>query len=358
MRKIMSFIAITALLFACSKTESIVPSDQESAFKKGKPTLIVTTDAATYILPFGATLGGSVSKSGGGNKVTERGVCYGLSVDPTIDGDGDVAVPSGSGSGTFTCILPGLAEGTLYYARAYANKSKKGIITTTYGNEVTFTTADAVYGLFTDNDGNEYTTILIGEQEWMMENLKTTKYRNGDDISFVEGDGTDWANLSTGAYCNYGNNINNVDTYGRLYNWFAVNDGRNIAPAEWHVPTEDDYRTLMNYVGGSNVTGIKLKEEGNVHWLTQPWYGDVGGDNSSGFTALPGGCRNIWGGSGSSFNYKNDRGNWWTADAQGPDDALYIYLQSSSAWIWGIGYGTGMQDNDRRSGHSVRLIKD
>ena len=107
MKKILSFIAITALLFACSKTESILPSDQESALEKGKPTLTVTTDAASYILPFGATSGGSVSSSGGGNKVTERGICFSTDPEPTIDDVEDVTVPSGSGSGTFTCILPG-----------------------------------------------------------------------------------------------------------------------------------------------------------------------------------------------------------------------------------------------------------
>ena len=345
MKKILSCFAITLLLFACSKNEQPLPLDQQSSLKKGKPKT-VTTDEASYILPFGATSGGVVN----GN-VIERGVCYNITGTPTIE---DSIVPSGSGSGTFTSILSWLDGNTTYYVRAYANKTKKGTTTTTYGNEVSFTTQEAIYGTVTDIDGNEYNTIQIGTQIWMMENLKTTKYRNGIDISHVGGDGTEWATLSTGAYCNYNNNEDVVGTYGRLYNWFAVDDESNIAPVGWHVPTEAEYRILMNYVGGPNVTGLRLKEAGSDPWFNQP---PDAGDNGSGFTALPGGCRNIWGGSGSSFNYKNDRGNWWTADAQGPDDAQYMYLQSSSAWIWGIWYGTGMQDNDKRSGHSVRCVE-
>lgn len=368
MKKFISIIAITALFFSCSKTD-ITPTEASEiagSYKAkggngnggggngGGGGQSVTTDEATYILPFGATSGGEVPSSGGGNNVTERGVCYSTSPNPTID---DETVVSGSGSGIFTSILPGLDGGTIYYARAYANKNKKGIIIPTYGNEVSFTTPEPIYGTVTDIDGNTYTTIEIGTQVWMMENLKTTTYRDGTIIPNVT-DEVEWTGLSSGAYCNYGNYEANVATYGRLYNWYAIDDAHNIAPEGWHVPTEDEYKILMNYIGGPNVTGIKLKEAGNVHWVNQPWYGNVGGDNSSGFTALPGGCRNMWGGSGSSFNYKNDRGNWWTASELGADNAQYMYLQSSSAWIWGIWYNTGMNDRDKRSGHSVRCVKD
>ena len=147
MKKIISCFAIAVMLFACSKEESPVPSDQASSFKKGGGgggALTVTTDVASYILPFGATSGGSVSSSGGGKNVTERGVCYSTSPNPTIV---DFTVPSGSSSGTFTSILSGLNGNTAYYTRAYANKTKKGTTTTTYGNEVSFTTSDPIYSI-------------------------------------------------------------------------------------------------------------------------------------------------------------------------------------------------------------------
>ena len=160
MKKIISFIAITALLFACSKTDITSTEDLEAeATEKAKgghggggggggPT--VTTDEASYILPFGATSGGVVK----GNMI-EMGVCYNTTGTPTI---ADSIVSSGSGSGTFTSILSWLDDNTTYYVRAYATK-KKG---TTYGNEVSFTTPMAIYGTVDDIDGNTYTTIEIG----------------------------------------------------------------------------------------------------------------------------------------------------------------------------------------------------
>ncbi|MBI4645984.1 MAG: fibrobacter succinogenes major paralogous domain-containing protein [Bacteroidia bacterium] len=105
----------------------------------------------------------------------------------------------------------------------------------------------------TDIDGNIYNTIIIGTQEWMQENLKVIHYRNGDAIPDVTGD-TQWSNLSTGAYCNYNNNESNALIYGRLYNWYAVADSRNICPAGWHTPTDAEWTTLTDYLGGFNIT--------------------------------------------------------------------------------------------------------
>ena len=371
MKKTLSFIAITALLFACSKTD-ITPGEYSEAVAAekakggngggnggggGGSSLVVTTDEASYILPFGATSGGSVSSSGGGNKVTERGVCFSTDPNPTID---DVTIASGSGSGTFSSILPGLADGTLYYARAYANKTKNGNISTTYGNEVSFTTPLAVYGSVTDIDGNTYTTIEIGTQVWMMENLKTTKYRNGDVIPNVTDD-VSWAGQSSGAYCNFDNNVNNVADYGRLYNWYAVDDSRNIAPAGWHVPTTEEWRTLVNYVGGGTnyYAGGKLKEAGYAHWDPYTYTSGLEGNNSSGFTALGGGERTIYSTGTVVFRYWRHRGNLWTANSSGGDNADFIYLQYNSTGFWGsIGLGQGSDNHDKRCGYSVRLVKD
>jgi uncharacterized protein (TIGR02145 family) len=165
-------------------------------------------------------------------------------------------------------------------------------------------------GTVTDIDGNVYQTVTIGGQEWMAENLKVIHYCNGDSIPNVTDAGV-WTSLTTGAFCEYNNNVNNVATYGRLYNWYSVNDSRNIAPAGWHVPSDADWKQLEMTLGMSqsqaDATGIrdttegaKMKEAGTTHWLTP----NTGATNESGFSALPGGYR--------YFNYGTymDMGNY------------------------------------------------
>ena len=111
----------------------------------------------------------------------------------------------------------------------------------------------------TDIDGNEYETVEIGEQVWMAENLKVTHYNDGTEIPTGYSD-DDWAGLSTGAYAVYDDNESNADTYGYLYNWYAVDDDREVCPASWHVPTDGEYTALSDYLGGTSVAGGKLKE--------------------------------------------------------------------------------------------------
>ena len=369
MKKFIGFIAITALLFACSKTD-ITPTEDSLAVATekakggngggggggGGPEMTVTTYEASYVLPFGATCGGEVSSSGGGDKVTERGVCFSTDPDPTID---DVTVPSGSGSGTFTCLLSGLLDNTTYYVRAYANKTKKGVITTTYGEELSFTTSEAIYGTVTDIDGNTYTTIEIGTQVWMIENLKTTKYRDGTLIPNVT-DAADWADLSTGAYCDYDNDPDNSDTYGRLYNGYAVDDSRNIAPEGWHVATGDDVQTLIHYVSGTNPimngTGARLKEVGTDHWQSPNTYAD----NSSAFTALPGGFRMVL---PTAFEYLETQGRWWTSDPSGEGNLKYYWMGYNHDRFMGSFSGDSYpswpnEPYNKSNGYSVRCVQD
>ena len=136
----------------------------------------------------------------------------------------------------------------------------------------------------TDIDGNTYQTVKIGDQIWMAENLKVTRYRNGDDIPIVT-NYSEWGDLSTGAWCIYGNTSGSY--YGLLYNWYAVNDVRNIAPEGWHVPSRAEWGTLIEYLGWDNVAGGKMKETGTSNWAAP----NTGATNESGFTALPGGRR-------------------------------------------------------------------
>ena len=138
----------------------------------------------------------------------------------------------------------------------------------------------------TDIDGNVYHTVTIGTQTWMVENLKTTRYRNGEAIPNIT-DNASWAALITCAYCDYNNIPSNSITYGKLYNWYAVNDSRNIAPMGWHVSTDAEWTTLTTFLGGTSIAGGKLKENGTIHWNSP----NVGATNETGFSALPGGYR-------------------------------------------------------------------
>lgn len=368
MKNIIGFISITVLLFACSKTD--IPSTQNSeavATEKAKggngnggggggSALVVTTDEASYILPFGAISGGNVSSSGGGNKVTERGVCFSINPNPTID---DEKIISGSGSGTFTSAISGLLDNTMYYTRAYASKSKNGNTTTTYGDELSFTTTEVIYGTVTDIDGNTYTTIKIGTQEWMMENLKTTTYQDGTPILNVSDD-VSWEALGSGAYCNYNNDVAYVVNYGRLYNGYAVEDPRNIAPEGWHVATGDDVRELTQFVRGSNPlnndTGSRLKEVGLDHWLSPNAYSD----NSSGFTALPGGFRRV---PSPEFSHLTRQGRWWASNSSGGENLEYFYMSYNHDRFMGSLSGDvypsiPSDPYHRNNGYSVRCVKD
>ena len=173
-------------------------------------------------------------------------------------------------------------------------------------------------GTVTDIDGNVYQTIIIGDQEWMTENLKVTHYRNGDQIPNVT-DNSTWANLSTGAYCVYDNMPANADTYGNLYNWYAVDDIRGLAPAGWHVPTDEEIMELEMYLGMSeseaNDTGWRGTNEGSkLAGNADLWIDGALEDDAefgtSGFSFLPGGYRNT---SNGPFNYMSTNGYLWSS---------------------------------------------
>ncbi len=304
---------------------------------------IVTTTVVTAITSTTATSGGNVTSDGGAT-VTARGVCWSTSANPTTASS--TFTTDGTGGGTFTSTLTGLTANTTYFARAYSTNSAG----TGYGNEVSFTTLSPIifnpnltYGTMTDIDGNVYKTITIGTQTWMAENLKTTKYRNGDLIPNVT-DGTAWSALATGAYCWYNNDVANKATYGGLYNWFAVADTRNIAPTGWHVPTDAEWTTLTTFLGGESVAGGKLKEAGTSHWSSP----NTGATNSSGFTALPGGYRLN---NGGSFYDVGTNGNWWSSTAYGASNAWNRALNYYFAYAY-------RYYNNKQYGFSVRCVRD
>jgi uncharacterized protein (TIGR02145 family) len=194
----------------------------------------------------------------------------------------------------------------------------------------------------TDIDGNVYRTVKIGDQWWMAENLKVTHYQNGDAIPNVTDD-TEWSNLTTGAFCDYDNEADSAEVYGHLFNWHVVNDIRGIAPESWHVPSETEWQTLIDYLGGDEIAGSKMKEAGTTHWLSP----NTGATNESGFTALPCGCRFY----NSSYSNMGNATYFWSSTE----------YNSSRAWLWLMYYDyTGVNRDylDKRNGFSVRCVKD
>ena len=193
-----------------------------------------------------------------------------------------------------------------------------------------------------DGDGNVYQTITIGTQEWLAENLKTTKYNNGTSIPLVT-NMTEWSNLSTPAYCWYNNDQATYgNTYGALYNWYTVETG-NLCPTGWHVPTDAEWTELTDHLGGLNVAGGKLKETGTTHWH-EP---NNGATNESGFTGLPGGLRYD---NGDFFSIEYG-GNWWSSTEN----------LSTNAWDRSVDFSVpavGRFDDDKKWGMSIRCIKD
>ena len=174
----------------------------------------------------------------------------------------------------------------------------------------------------TDADGNTYTTVTIGSQVWMKENLKTSKYRNGNAITTNLTD-IGWQNTTSGAYAIYNNDAANNTTYGKLYNWYAVADPRGLCPAGWHAPSDAEWTTLENFLGGANGAGGKMKSTGTILTGTGLWQDpNTDATNSSGFTGLPGGYRLDFG-AYTDFGYY---GYWWSSTEASSTNAWYRVL--------------------------------
>lgn len=310
---------------------------QASSCEKGEIP-VVATSVPIYISITSVTSGGNII-SDGGSEVTASGICWSLDKTPTL---ADSITIDGASLGSFTSNIAGLKSNTTYYVRAYATN----MVGTAFGSEKTFTT----YAL-EDVDGNLYHTVKIGTQEWMQENLKTTKYRDGSAIPNITS-ADDWANLFSGAYCDYNNDTTNVSTYGRLYNWYAVIDARNICPAGWHVPTDDEWDKLVTFLGGENIAGGKMKSMGSVDYGDGLWYSfNIGGTNESGFTGLPGGHRGDTNGNlPFKFTDLHSYGMWWGLNGNS-SYAWFRYLIDANAKIQ-------KSQNFSRNGKSIRCIKD
>jgi uncharacterized protein (TIGR02145 family) len=192
-------------------------------------------------------------------------------------------------------------------------------------------------------DCNECTNcILICEQNWTNENLDVITYSNGDEIPQVT-DPTAWAALTTGAWCYYNNDPANNAIYGKLYNWYAVNDSRGLAPTGYHIPSDAEWKTLTTCLGGESVAGGAMKETGTAHWASP----NTDATNSSGFTALPASSRSSYG----TFTGIGNYGNFWSSTEYDGFNSWDRYVNNNNAIA-------ARSFISKKCGLSIRLIKD
>ncbi len=204
----------------------------------------------------------------------------------------------------------------------------------------------------TDAEGNNYGTVIIGDQEWMSENLRVSQYSNGDLIPNIEDNNT-WYGLSAGAFCWMNHDNQNDIPYGKLYNWYTVVDSRNLCPTGWRVPTDSDFATLINFldpnsnvsVNGieSSIAGGMLKETGVQFWNSP----NVDATNSSGFSARGAGARSMW-----DFESNFNEGTLWWTSSEGQD------WEGISRWVHRETGNSGRGFNTKQSGFSVRCMRD
>ncbi len=308
------------------------------------------TLAATNISADGATLNGEVNANNlSAEVVFEYGTTTGYGGTKTAS----QSPVTGNTDTNASMEITGLSAGSTYHFRARAVNS----FGTAYGNDMSFTTYS---GTVTDADGNVYYTIAYGTQIWMAENLRTTKYSDGSDIQYVT-DNTAWINLTNGAYSDYNNTPSNSATNGRLYNWHAVNTDKNLCPVGWHVPADEEWTTLedflitngYNYDGSASGNKIGKSLASVSLWDASVVEGTVGNSdfpdyrNKSNFSALPSGSRDDDG----AFHSLGVYCTWWSATEQDEVDAWtrFLYFDSGS---------TTRNDASKIYGFSVRCLMD
>jgi uncharacterized protein (TIGR02145 family) len=266
--------------------------------------------------------------------VTQRGVCWDVLPNPTIMNYSKI---NGSGTGPFNTSIGGLSPLTTYFVRAFALINNEIL----YGNQQSFTTCNN--GPVLSNPGGgiayngyTYSSFILGNgQEWMGENLKTSFYSNGDAIP-IDPNSSD---LTIGASCHVGNDSQNDNIFGKLYNWYAVADTRNLCPVGWHVPSNYDWNVLSDYLGGWHVTGGKMKTQG-----TQYWQSPNNASNESGFSALPSGT-------GCFGDNMGILGFWWSSSDTGTNIAHHLDINYEGTYL---GLNTEQKNNQK----SLRCLRD
>lgn len=316
-----------ARAYAATDTEVFYSSNYEfTALAYPQLTTKEIINAGTFVI----STGGDMISLG---LIQNAGVCWSTNPSPTI---ADNKTEDQLVYTSFTSDPYGLLPATTYYIRSYATN----IAGTGYGNELVITMPAATVS---DLDGNPYSSVSIGSQTWLTENLKTTKYANGENIPNILDNG-DWLNAISGAWCNFENVTDYEVPYGKLYNWFTVTDSRNVCPTGWHVPTDAEWQTLITFLGGSDLAGNQLKEAGIAHWQPNNDFAT----NSSGFTALPGGAQSA----SPGYSYPiQSLGMFWSTSPFDGENAYGYYLFDAYQSI-------NKQEYIKQTGLSVRCVKD
>ncbi|MBL7904004.1 MAG: hypothetical protein JNL22_03180 [Bacteroidales bacterium] len=332
---------------------TIVDNNSASFIGTVAPTpfdLPVVTTAEVSELTYNSAVSGGEVISQGGSAIISRGVCWSLTSEPTLI---DNFTTDGYGYGEFTSFIENLEPNTTYYVRAYATNG----VGTSYGQIISIHT----YGVLVDIDGNIYKTVIIGSQNWMAENLKTTRYKNGTNIIYPGSDNTSWLYDTTGAFAWYNNDISWKDSYGALYNFCAVKNSSGLCPSGWHVPSDEEWTQLTDFItGGTTTGGSQLKScrqensplgipcNTNEHprWDFCYLSFSIYNTNDYSFSALPGGAR-------SPFGDYIGHGNscvWWTSS----------YSGTYSAWEREVNCGENgvyLRSNHQGHGFSVRCVE-
>jgi len=311
------------------------------------PTLI--TKPIQNIGLYAAKSGGEV-ESDGGSSITQKGIVWNTQPNPTISLT--TKTLNGSGVSSFEANLNQLNPNTIYYVRAYATNS----VGTSYGNELTFTTLPIPTSV-SDIDGNVYSVLVLGNQIWMQENLKTTKYCNGDPIPMYMSN-VQWQDLTTGGWSYY-DNFSGNESYGKLYNYYAATDNRNPCPCGWHVPTDAEWTQLENHLiaNGMNfdntTQGNKIAKSmaSKNMWQASSIFGAVGfnpsTNNTSGFNGIPAGRRFNTG----EFVNLGSTAAWWTSTQQNSTLAWYRWLSKD-------GLDSKRSSSNKSFGYNIRCIMD
>jgi uncharacterized protein (TIGR02145 family) len=366
MRKYLNFktlFILSILLIGISCSSSDENNEENGENGETEPenyAPILTTISIEDITYLSSKSGGEISNNGG-FPIIAKGVIWSTSENPTVDLS--TKTNDGSGNNDFNSILTDLQQNTQYYVRAYAkNNQSTGI---GYGNQITFTTVDTLIvngNGFNDIDGNNYPSLLINNKEWSAKNLNVSKYKNGDIIPEVQ-DATQWKNLTTGAWCYYENNSDN-ESYGKLYNWYAVNDSRGLAPEGWHIPSDSEWEDLETYLisAGYNYNNNLVDDYLGKAIASNSFQSGTGSPNTgspaelpelnnrTGFNALPAGAR----GSVGEFQWIDKYASWWSTT---PNQSAGTYIKYRD--ITGH-LGFGLRDTGaalKTSGKSIRLIK-
>lgn len=354
MKKLFFAFALTSALFSCKK-ETTTPTTNNNNNNNSDTTSKTSISASVYSIDCSSALViGTLKKDVSASSVTVmldytlgNGKSFSLQ---TIGSTGVLGLTAklesgvlSNGDGQLVYVISGTptTSGKANFKVSIGSVSCSFSIDVEDLNQTDIKAGENI----TDVDGNVYKTVYIGNQRWMAENLKATKFNDGTPIPQAI-DKSAWLNAGVPARCYYDNNISNAK-YGALYNWSVIgaNDvnSKNVCPTGWHVSRDVDWTDLVNYLGGEEVAGGKLKEAGISNWETP----NIDGSNSSLFTALPGGLRT----SDGDFYWLKNRGYWWTATEQNGPDARYRYVKFDSGKIdWSFDY--------KRMGMSIRCVKD